>query len=181
LYRASQTVALPKTSPAVERFLDSGHLDADTRWAFFRKAAIRALRDIHAELRLGFMFENLSNVFDRTRQDYSLYLERFSFEDLLKNFDEKRLELVNDPNQVLGSIQTALIAVPIGFFLVAEKIKPADQWIGQNILLASGGVGFFALIFVFSLNQEKTLDALEGSTLRLEAEQKHKVTEGSLA
>jgi hypothetical protein len=179
VYRSSQTVAIAKIVPNVSQFLDSGHLDADTRWAFFRKASIRALRDISAERRLGLLFENLANVFDRSQQDYSLYLERFSFEDLLKNFDEKRLKFVGDLNQVLSSIQTALIAVPIGFFLIAEKFKPASGWVGQNVILASGGLLFFALLFVLSLNQGKTLQGLRLALNAFEAEQKNKVTERS--
>jgi hypothetical protein len=123
--------------------------------------------------------ENIGNVFDRAQQDHSLYLERFSFEDLLKNFDEKRLKFVGDLNQILASIQTALIAVPIGFFLIAEKFKPTNGWIGQNIVLASGGFVFFALLFVLSLNQGKTLQGIKLALADFETEQKKKVTDKS--
>ena len=121
--------------------------------------------------------ENLGNVFDRAQQDHSLYLERFSFEDLLKNFDEKRLKFVGDLNQILASIQTALVAVPIGFFLIAEKFKPTNGWAGQNIVLASGGLVFFALVFVLSLNQGKTLQGIKLALTDFETEQKNKVTD----
>jgi hypothetical protein len=123
--------------------------------------------------------ESLGNVFDRAQQDHSLYLERFSFEDLLKNFDEKRLKFVSDLNQILASIQTALIAVPIGFFLIAEKFKPTYGWAGQNVVLAAGGLAFFALVFVLSLNQGKTLQGIKLALTDFETEQKKKVTEKS--
>jgi hypothetical protein len=90
-----------------------------------------------------------------------------------------RLKFVGDLNQVLSSIQTALIAVPIGFFLIAEKFKPANGWVGQNIVLAIGGLVFFALLFLLSLNQGKTLLGLRLALTAFEAEQKNKVTEGS--
>jgi hypothetical protein len=179
LYLATQTTPLPAMVPGVTRFLDAAHLDSDTRWAFFRKASIRVLRDVSKDKRLGFLFENLVNVFDRSQQDYSLYLERFSFEDLLKNFDDMRLKFVGDLNQVLSSIQTALIAVPIGFFLIAEKFKPANGWVGQNMVLATGGLVFFALLFLLSLNQGKTLQGLKLALTAFQTEQKNKVTEGS--
>lgn len=178
-YSAKQTIDLPKRLAGITRFLDGAHLDADARWAFFRKASIRLLRDLPKEKRLGVFMENIGNVFDRAQQDHSLYLERFSFEDLLKNFDEKRLKFVGDLNQILASIQTALIAVPIGFFLIAEKFKPTNGWIGQNMVLASGGLVFFALVLVLSLNQGKTLKGVKLALTDFETEQKRKVTDKS--
>lgn len=123
--------------------------------------------------------ESLGNVFERAQQGHSLYLERFSFEDLLKSFDEKRLKFVGDLNQVLASIQTALIAVPIGFFLIAEKFKATSGWTGQNIVLAAGGLLFFALLLVLSLNQGKTLQGIKLALTDFETEQKKKVTDKS--
>lgn len=178
-YSAKQTAELPKRLTAVTRFLDAAHLDADARWAFFRKASLRLLRDVPKEKRLGVFMESIGNVFDRAQQDHSLYLERFSFEDLLKNFDEKRLKFVGDLNQILASIQTALIAVPIGFFLIAEKFKPASGWAGQNIVLAAGGIVFFALLFILSLNQGKTLNGIKLALTDFETEQTKKVTDKS--
>ena len=178
-YKSTQTINLPQIVPTVIRFLDSQHLDADTRWAFFRKASGRTLREVAAEKRLGFLFEQLKNVFDRTQEDYSLYLERFSFEDLLKNFDEKRLKFVGDLNQVLASIQTSLIAVPIGFFLVAEKFEPASGLTGKNVVLAIGGLVFVALVFLLAANQSKTLSGVKGAIDTFEDEQKKKVTDAS--
>jgi len=178
-YTARQTVAVPGHLSGVTRFLDAQHLDADVRWAFFRKAALRFLRDVLKERRLGVLLENLGSVFEQAAQDYSLYLERFSFEDLLKNFDEKRLKFVGDLNHILASIQTSLIAVPIGFFLVAEKFRPTSGFMGQNIVLAAGGLLFFGLLFVLSLNQGATLNGVKLALLEFEAEQKKKVTEKS--
>lgn len=178
-YSARQTEKLPPQLKAVMRFLDMEHLDADARWAFFRKGCLRLLRDLPKETRLGALMENLSNVFDRAQQDHSLYLERFSFEDLLKNFDEKRFKFVSDLNQILASIQTALIAVPIGFFLIAEKFKPTNGWIGLNLLMAVGGLMFFGVVFILSLNQGKTLEGVRLGLAEFEAEQNKKITEQS--
>lgn len=178
-YFAKQTVGLPKQLDGIMRFLDPAHLDADARWAFFRKASIRLLRDLPSDKRLGALLENAANIFDRAQQDHSLYLERFSFEDLLKNFDEKRLKFVGDLNQILASIQTALIGVPIGFFLIAEKFKPTNGWTGQNIVLAAGGLVFFALVLVLTLNQGKTLKAVKLALTDFETEQKRKTTDKS--
>ena len=178
-YSPQQSANLPALLPGITRFLDKDHLDADARWAFFRKASVRLLRDLPQEKRLGILMEHLANVFDRAQQDYTLYLERFSFEDLLKNFDEKRLNFVGDLNQILASIQAALVGVPIGFFLIAEAFKPVGVWIGQNIVLAVGGLVFFALIFVLAWNQRKTLQGIKLALNDFEAEQKNKVTEKS--
>lgn len=178
-YSSQQTVKLPAILPDVTRFLDIEHLDADARWAFFRKASLRLLRDLAKEHRLGVLMDGLSNVFDRALQDHSLYLERFSFEDVIKNFDEKRLKFVGDLNQILASIQTALVGVPIGFFLIAEKFKPAAGWTGQNIILAVGGLVFFALVLVLSFNQGKTLQGIKLALVDFETEQKARVTEKS--
>jgi len=178
-YSAQQAAKLPAHFSGITRFLDNEHLDADARWAFFRKACLRLLRDWPKEKRLGILWENIGNVFDRAQQDHSLYLERFSFEDLIKNFDEKRLRFVDDLNQILASIQTALIAVPIGFFLIAEKFKTANGWTGQNIVLAAGGIVFFALLLVLTLNQGKTLQGIKYALNDFETEQKKRVTDKS--
>lgn len=170
-YEASQTLQIPTLVPQVVRFLDDEHIDADARWAFFRKAVTRLLRDIPVEFRLNCLLQNLSNVLDRSGQDYALYLERFSFEDLLKTFDETRLKFVADLNNVLAAIQTALIAVPIAFFLVAEKLKPSDRLLGQNAIIGVGGLIFFGLLFLLSINQGRTLFGIRAALIDFEAEQ----------
>lgn len=179
VYGANQTLNLPEAVPGLLKFLDGTHIDADTRWVLFRKACGRALREVLPEHRLGVLFEQLKNVFARTQEDYSLYLERYSLEDVLKNFDEKRLKFVGDLNQILASIQTSLVAVPIGFFLVAEKFEPTSQLIGKNLVLTAGGLVFVLLVFVLSRNQRKTLEGVKSAIDGFESEQRNKVTEKS--
>jgi hypothetical protein len=176
-YSAKHTTDLPLVLTRFTRFLDNAHLDADTRWALLRKSSVRLLRDSAKDRRLGLLIQNLSNTLDRAERDYSLYLERFSFEDLIRNFDDKRLKFVGDLNQILASIQTSLIAVPIGFFLIAEKFRPTNGWLGQNIILMTAGVLFFVLLFVLSLNQGKTLQGIRLALIDFVAEQRKKVTE----
>lgn len=178
-YSAKSTFGLVPLVPRVERFLDGAHLDADARWAFFRKSSSRLLADVLADDRLGCFFTNMDQVFTRTEQDHSLYLERFSFEDLLKTFDEKRLKFVADLNLVLAGLQTATVAVPVAFFLVAEKFKPADGLVGLNAILGVGGVIFCALLFVFSLNQGLTLEEIRNALSDFEVAQLRKQSERS--
>jgi hypothetical protein len=178
-YSAKPTLSLVPLVPRLERFLDASHLDADARWAFFRKSSSRLLSDVLTDDRLNCFFANMDQVFRRTEQDHSLYLERFSFEDLLKTFDEKRLKFVADLNQVLAGLQTAAIAVPVAFFLVAEKFKQADSLVGQNAILGIGGIIFCALLFVFSLNQGLTLEEIRKAISDFEAEQLRKQSERS--
>ena len=178
-YPAASAHGLRALVSQVQRFLDEDHLDADARWAFFRKSSSRLLRDEPVESRLGYLLANLATVFKRTEQDHSLYLERFSFEDLLKTFDEKRLKFVSDLNSVLGALQTATVAVPVAFFLVAEKFKPADRLVGQNVILAIGGTIFCILLFAFSLNQGLTLEEIRKAVSDFEVEQLRKQSERS--
>ena len=156
-YTAESTVNIAEHLGGVKSFLDDSLQEADSRWNFFRKAAIRAIQDSSIDLRLSVLFEQLGNVFERASKDFSLYLERYSFEDALKAFDEKRLKFIADSNHVLASIQGALLAVPVGFFLIAEKIKQTDQWVGQNIVIGSGGVIFCGILLILLGNQGKTL------------------------
>lgn len=176
-YHVRQTTALVPLVDGIKRFLHDDHLDADARWAFFRKAMVRLTRDAPSVKRLGVLLENIPNILDRAQRDYSLYLERFSFEDLLKNFDENRLKFVNDLHQVVSSIQTSLIAVPIAFFLVAEKFQPAATLTAKNAILAFGGIIFFGLLLVLSFNQGRTLNSIRLALLAFEAEQTKRQTE----
>jgi len=178
-YQATSCCGLVPLFPRIERFLHSDHLDADTRWHFFRKAAVRLLRDVPSPNRLGVLLAGMAQVFERTEQDYSLYLERFSFEDLLRTFDEKRLKFIGDLNQVLGGIQTALIAVPATFFLVAEKFKPAEGIVGQNAILSIGGIIFCLLLVTLSFNQGATLREIKKAISDFESEQLQKQSERS--
>ena len=178
-YRAEQTTGVKALLDTLEKFLNAAHLDADVRWTFFRKASVRLLRDAPEPSRLGLLLANLANVLERAQQDYALYLERFSFEDLLKTFDEKRLKFVADLNQVLASIQMALIGVPLGYFLVAQQFKPSAGLVGQNLILALGGLLFFGLLFVLSLNQGKTLGEIGRAIDEFEREEASKHTDKS--
>ena len=176
-YTAQQTLSLPSQLSVLTRFLDDQHIDSDARWAFFRKAALRQLQGSPKDKRLGLFMERLGDLLERAQQDHSLYLERFSLEDLIKNFDEKRLKFVGDLNQILASIQTALIGVPLGFFVIAQQFKAANRLTGQNLILAGGAILFFALLFVLSLNQGKALEGISVALAEFEAEQKKRVTD----
>ena len=178
-YLAEQTLGIAALLETLQKFLNVAHLDADVRWIFFRKSSVRLLRDVPEPSRLGLLLANLANVLERAQQDYALYLERFSFEDLLKTFDEKRLKFVEDLNQVLASIQMALIGVPLGYFLIAQQFKPCAGLVGQNFILAVGGLLFFGLLFVLSLNQGKTLAEIGAVIDDFEREQARKHTDKS--
>lgn len=175
-FKGADTIALPLVLSAIAKFLHEDQLDADARWTFFRKALIRLFHDTLKDARLGSLLKNAKLVLERAQEDHSLYLERYSFEDLLKNFEAKRLEFVGNLNQVLAAVQTALVAVPIGFFLIAEKFNATDSWNFQNILLLLGGLAFFALVFVLILNQRKTLANVKSALDDFEADQKEKKT-----
>lgn len=176
-YAAKDTETLSAVQAEVARFLDAiAHPDADVRWLLFRKAIVRRFADTHVEGRLGALLSNLKSVLDRAMEDYALYLDRYSFEDLLKSFEAKRLEFIGNLNQVLGNVQTALIAVPIGFFLLVEKLDPTAGWGFTNVVLLLGGLCFFALVFALTLNQRKTLDAIEQAFTDFEQDQAGKKT-----
>src|ERR1035441_233954 len=178
-YLAEQTLGIAALLETLQKFLEVAHLDADVRWIFFRKSSVRLLRDVPEPSRSGLLLANLANVLERAQQDYALYLERFSFEDLLKTFDEKRLKFVADLNQVLASIQMALIGVPLGYFLVAQQFKPSAGLVGQNLILALVGLLFFGLLFVLSLNQGKTLGEIGRAIDEFEREEASKHTDKS--
>jgi hypothetical protein len=165
---------------AVTAFLDTKHIEADSRWNFFRKATIRVIQDTVKDARLSVIFTQLGNIIERANQDFSLYLERYSFEDALKGFDEKRLKFIADLNQVLTSVQAALLAVPVGFFLIAEKIKQSPGWIGQNVIIGAGGVIFCGILLVLLRNQGRTLKEVQTAIDEFGIAQKAKNTPNAI-
>jgi hypothetical protein len=179
-YSVESMASIAKHLRAVTAFLDTKHIEADSRWNFFRKAAIRVIRDTVKDARLSVMFTQLGNIIERANQDFSLYLERYSFEDALKGFDEKRLKFIADLNQVLASVQAALLAVPVGFFLVAEKIKQSAGWNGQNVIIGAGGIIFCGILLVLLRNQGRTLKEVQTGIDDFGTAQKAKNTPNAL-
>lgn len=179
-YTAESTANIARNLKEITTFLNSEHLEADSRWNFFRKSAIRAVQDASKDDRLSTLFKQIGNVMERTKQDFSLYLERYSFEDALKAFDDKRLKFIADLSQVLASVQTALLAVPVGFFLIAEKIKQTSGWTGQNVIIGTGGVIFCGILLVLLRNQGRTLREVRAAIDDFGAAQKAKNTPNAL-
>lgn len=179
-YTMESAASIAEYLRAVTAFLDPKHIEADSRWNFFRKAAIRVIQDTVQDARLSVMFTQLGNIIERANQDFSLYLERYSFEDALKGFDEKRLKFIADLNQVLASVQAALLAVPVGFFLVAEKIKQSPGWNGQNVIIGAGGVIFCGILLVLLRNQGRTLKEVQKAIDEFGTAQKAKNTPNAL-
>ena len=137
-----------------ETHFKEGSIGRDEKIAMFKNILIKFLTDE------GVSFSNiLSNwniIYDNYKRSYALYLDGFSIEKIKSEIDNERINLTEKLHTILSGLNSRIISVPIGFFLIISQFDYTGQNSIKNIALASGAVIFF-LVEYFLLADNKEL------------------------
>lgn len=131
----------------------------DEKEIILKRALQSELGKVDASERFGVLLRNFSSVYDRYWQNLRLYLQNIDFDKIFEGYVEKHSKLITEFNSVLGSIQTALIGLPIASFVILEKMTIAPHPSFKNTVLVCGCIVFTLFLAVLSLSQGRTLSA----------------------
>lgn len=158
-YTADDLCDLPDLQ-ALRDALGEG-LHQDEKRAVFKAAMIDTLKNIDADKRFAVLLKNLVNVIERYQENYRVYVNKFSFEAVREEVEEKRMEYTVKLNQVITDIQNKLLAVPFALVLAVGKLNKTKDVTLNDISILLGISVFSALMWLMINNQHHTLDAIK--------------------
>lgn len=132
----------------------------------------QALYDVLGKVTRVQRFSHLIQHFDECVFRYHLAFRRFSEEanTVIERYEEKRAGMISALNGVLGNIQTSLIGIPLAGLLALKEMKPSEGLTFFNIVIAAASVIVAVLLFLLSVSQGKTLEAIDNQYQQLKKE-----------
>ncbi|WP_374351664.1 hypothetical protein [Chitinimonas sp.] len=164
LYEAKDLLALDVTS--LESLL--GRLGQDThrdqKLAILAKAVQAICTAAVPVARFVCLLQHLPELLKQFDEGYRLFVADFSYEKILNQMEEAKLEELAKIHKTFSDIQNQILGIPVATIIVATQLKQTQKvdavlWVNSAILV---GVWVFAILTWLVLrNQRHTLDAIE--------------------
>ncbi|MDA3431698.1 hypothetical protein [Acinetobacter baumannii] len=114
------------------------------------------------DITLTEFLKKFENFFKIVRNNFQLYMDKFSFEDFKHKIEDEKREYLLKINKIFSDMQNQLLTLPIASVIAASQMsKVASFGDGvKNIALMIGVYIFAYMIRIFAHNQEDSLDAI---------------------
>jgi len=114
------------------------------------------------DITLTEFLKKFDNFFKIVRNNFQLYMDKFSFEDFKHKIEDEKREYLLKINKIFSDMQNQLLTLPIASVIAASQMsKVASFGDGiKNIALLVGVYIFAHMIRIFVHNQEDSLDAI---------------------
>ncbi|WP_291357569.1 hypothetical protein [Acinetobacter sp. UBA3106] len=148
-------------------FLDNIH--HKQKCSIFSKIIVQMVCEIPFEDRYKIIVENIDKIYERLNNDYSVFAAEFSYEKIINQIENEKLEEQVKIHKVITDIQAQILGIPVATVIIATQYKidpnqPSSFWINLSILF---GAFIFTLLMTFSAeNQKNTLTSIELELIR---------------
>lgn len=157
VYTNSSAMLMCSISEFEKSFTDGVH--RDQRRTIFKNILLDELKTIHPDQRFEIIIQRFSEIQRRFVDNYQLYVSEFSFDKVLKEVSDKRLEYVLKLNKNFSDIQNQILAVPIAALLAASQITRDTHL--KNALVFMTALIFSGFISMLLRNQKSSLNAIK--------------------
>lgn len=173
LYDVSKLRSLKKVDECLTILSDDIH--REQRRTIFRTVLLESLRPLDTVDKFEKFLNTFDDLFERFNDNYQLYVAEFSFEKVLAEIAEKKLEYILKLNKTFSDIQNQLLAVPVAVVLVGSQMEVASQITVKNSIIFLGVLAFSIFMTLLIRNQFHSLKAiaLEIEEQRNRIESKH--------
>jgi hypothetical protein len=155
LYGATALRSLEKVDEWLS--LLSGDIHSEQRRTIFRTVLLDALRSVEPAERFVKFLGLFDELFIRFQDNYQLYVAEFSFEKVLAEITQKKLDYILKLNKTFSDIQNQLLAIPVAVILVGGQMEQAGSITTKNAVVY---VGVFVFALLMSLLIRNQLDNL---------------------
>lgn len=144
-----------------------------------RILAVRnGLNECYPESQISFskFLERFDNLHTLVRNNYQLYIDKFSFDDFKNKVEEDRREYTIKINKVFSDMQNQLLTLPIATVLAAGQmslISSAGDFI-KNVLIIVGISVFCVFVLMQIANQVVSLNAIKDEIMLKQEDMKRK-------
>lgn len=146
----------------------------EVRSRLLRNALVSYISDRKAETSFADILRDAKYILDEYRVSFEIFLDQSSLENLIDEYEEKRLRYIERITGVFSDVQVKLLSIPTALILIVTQIDFGAGATGKNIGLFVGAFAFsLVLTFSFSAHRHtinllyRDLNYLEGMIRRL--------------
>jgi hypothetical protein len=109
---------------SIERLLekDSHH---EAKFALMREALVKFLHSKGSNQRFGYLVSHFNAFSSDLLLSYQCYAEKYTFDKVRKEYQEKQTEYIQKVNDVYSDIGAKVLAIPAGLWLAVFKLEEA--------------------------------------------------------
>jgi len=157
----------------VALFKDQSHIEQKS--SILKETLYSLLINVSKKDRLQYLLNNFGDFSKRLNENYQLFVSEFSFDDVRKEYEEKKRDYLTKLNDVFSSAQTKMLGVPIALALASLKLSAIVDNITfwTNFFLALSITIYSVMMFMLITNQKHTLKALKNEYESQMARLKH--------
>lgn len=152
----------------------SGDIHGEQRRIIFRTVFLEAMKGVDPVDRFARYLVIFDELFERFRDNYELYVAEFSFEKVLREITEKKLDYVLKLNKTFSDIQNQLLAIPLAVVLVGGQMEPVGTLGVKNFVVFFGVLVFSILMSLLLRNQRDSVAAISAEIEDLKSQFKNK-------
>lgn len=115
------------------------------------------------EERLHFLISNFGEFSKRLNENYQLFVSDFSFDEVRKEYEEKKREYLSSINDAFSSVQTKMLGVPLILAVAALRMSSTvdNKSFFANAFLLLAVCTYSYMMAVLIKNQKHTLKAIK--------------------
>jgi len=132
------TCSMPSQVPVKEKYdsYEQRNPSKDFQM-FFKEQIIEALSSKEKDNRFPELLLNMESILESSERNYEIYLNKFSFEELKKNFKKERDEYFSSIREIVNRLLTKIVSLPISISASAfaiYKLKDEHSYAGIVII-----------------------------------------------
>ncbi|MCC4790462.1 hypothetical protein AB6E39_21990 [Vibrio splendidus] len=130
--------------------------------SIFKEVLYSFLNGVPENERFIYLITHFGEFSTRLNENYHLFVSEFSFDDVRKEYEEKKRDYIGKLNDVYSSVIVKMLGIPIALALIANKISAtvdaSSFWINLFLLFAVSIYCFMMAMLI--ANQKHTLEAI---------------------
>lgn len=150
----------------IEKFSQffSDNIHRKQKLSIFNKVLVNRVTQIEEfQDTFNVLLLEIDEIFQKIEEDFSVFASNFSYEKIVNQLENEKLEEQVKIHKILTDIQSQILGIPIATVIVATQYRvdltqESTLWINLAILV---GVLIFTLLMTFTAhNQKNTLEAI---------------------
>lgn len=132
-----------------------------------------------AENQLSYLIRNFGEFSKRFIENYNLFVSEFSFDEVRKEYEEKKRDYFIKLDEIFSSVQSKMLGIPISLALASFKLSSIvdERSFWANLFLSVAITVYSAMMIMLIKNQKHSLKAIKSEFTSQMNRLKHQYSE----
>ena len=129
--------------------------------------------------KLSYLIQNFGEFSKRFIENYNLFVSEFSFDEVRKEYEEKKRDYFIKLDEIFSSVQSKMLGIPISLALASFKLSAIvdEKSFWANFFLSISIIVYSAMMIMLIKNQKHSLKALKSEFTSQMNRLKHQYSE----